>query len=183
MSRLDDFRRAKDHFFAHNPQSPLTATQREQFRGLAYFPENPALVIHAELEESDDHAKVSMPTSDGALQIYRRAGRVRFAIDGREGRLTLFASDPDHGLFLPFRDGTSGRETYGAGRYLDVGAPTGGRVVVDFNYAYNPSCAYNEQWSCPLPPAENWLSVPIRAGEQRFQDGDEHERAGLSSAG
>jgi uncharacterized protein (DUF1684 family) len=90
-------------------------------------------------------------------------------VDGRPTRITLFTSPEMHELFLPFRDATSGRETYGAGRYLEVDPPDAdGRVVVDFNLAYNPYCAYNPDWSCPIPPGENWLDVPIRAGERTF---------------
>jgi hypothetical protein len=94
---------------------------------------------------------------------------VRFEVGGEPARVTLFASPDTHELFLPFRDATSGKETYGAGRYLEVEPPNAdGRVVVDFNDAYNPYCAYNASWSCPIPPGENWLAVPIRAGERSF---------------
>src|SRR5205823_4054425 len=82
-------------------------------------------------------------------------------------RLMLYASDDSDELFVPFRDATSGQETYGAGRYLEIHAH-GDNVVIDFNYAYNPNCAYDPAWSCPLPPIENWLKVPIRAGEKAF---------------
>ena len=100
----------------------------------------------------------------------RRAGLVRFDVDGESAQATLFSDDDDPGLFLPFRDATSGRETYGAGRYLDVQPPDAdGDVVIDFNLAYNPYCAYSEGFSCPLPPAENRLDVPIRAGEMTFE--------------
>jgi hypothetical protein len=93
---------------------------------------------------------------------------VHFDVDGRTATLTLFGSHDSDDLFLPFRDATSGQETYGAGRYIDVGAARDGRVTVDFNLAYNPYCAYNPSYSCPLPPRENWLDVPIRAGEQDY---------------
>jgi uncharacterized protein (DUF1684 family) len=76
--------------------------------------------------------------------------------------------------FLPFRDRTSGHETYGAGRYVEVAPARDGRVVVDFNYAYNPNCAYSPDWSCPLPPPENWLKVPLEAGEKNFEGGEPH---------
>ena len=82
----------------------------------------------------------------------------------------MYASEDMDELFVPFRDATSGKETYGAGRYLEVESPgPDGRVRVDFNAAYNPYCAYNPDWSCPIPPGENWLSVPIRAGEKTFE--------------
>jgi uncharacterized protein (DUF1684 family) len=170
MSELDDFRSDKDAFFREHPGSPLTAEQRASFSGLAYFAEAPALVIAATLdrEHVDLDEAIAMPTTTGGTQVYRRAGVVRFEVEGAPASVTLFASPDMHDLFLPFRDATSGGETYGAGRYLEVEPPDAGRVVVDFNYAYNPYCAYNASWSCPIPPGENWLAVPIRAGERAF---------------
>lgn len=169
MSELEDFRRRKDEFFGHHPQSPLTPEQRASFTGLAYFPEHPGLVIGSELDtDVDRDEEIVMQTTTGGTQVYRRAGVVRFDVDGALARITLFESDLQHELFVPFRDATSGKETYGAGRYLDVEPPKDGRVVVDFNYAYSPFCCYNENWSCPIPPRENWLTVPIRAGEKDF---------------
>ena len=114
-----------------------------------------------------------MATTTGAEQVYRPFGFVSFQVDGEPTQVTLYASEGSHELFLPFRDATSGHETYGAGRYLDLHAH-GDEVVIDFNYAYNPYCAYNPDWSCPLPPAENWLKVPIRAGEKEFPGSREH---------
>jgi uncharacterized protein (DUF1684 family) len=172
MSALDDFRAAKDRAFRRLSESPLTPSQRRGFTGLAYFPENPNLIVEAKMEIADDEGEeVMLETSTGDTTTYRRAGIVRFAVDGQPTRVTLFAADERDELFLPFRDATAGTETYGAGRYLEVSLPgDDGRVVVDFNYAYNPYCAYNGDWSCPLPPVENWLSVPIRAGEKAFPD-------------
>ncbi len=168
MSELDKFRREKDEFFSNDPRSPLTPEQRRVFSGLAYFPESRALVIEAELDTGIDHGEVRMQTSTGDVQVYRPAGVVRFEVDGGPAQITLYESDRQHELFVPFRDATSGHETYGAGRYLEVDPPEGGRVVVDFNLVYNPYCCYNESWSCPIPPRENWLDVPIRAGEKDF---------------
>lgn len=172
VSELEDFRRAKDDFFAHHPQSPLTDEQRQRFTGLAYYPEDPGFRFEAELETEgvDGDEDVVMHTTGGGEQVYRRAGVVRLAVDGQQARITLFESDLQHELFVPFRDATSGTQTYGAGRYLEVEPPADGRVVVDFNLAYNPSCAYNPLWACPIPPGENWLAVPIRAGEKTFPD-------------
>jgi uncharacterized protein (DUF1684 family) len=180
MSELDEFRASKDAFFREHPQSPLTDDQRSRFGGLSYYPEAPALVIRAPLETEgvDRDEVISLPTTTGGHQEYRRAGVVRFEVDGTEARVTLFASPESDELFLPFRDATSGGETYGAGRYLEVEPPAlDGRVEVDFNYAYNPYCAYNPEWSCPIPPGENWLAVPIRAGERTFSDADERGAA------
>ncbi len=115
-----------------------------------------------------------METSTGEAQVYDRAGVMRFSVDGEPAQVTLYRPQGENTLFLPFRDALSGKETYGAGRYLDVAPAHNGHVVVDFNYAYNPSCAYNPKYSCPLPPAENWLKVPIRAGEKKFTAGEDH---------
>jgi uncharacterized protein len=171
MTDLEDFRADKDEFFRDDPRSPLTPNQRSGFGGLAYFPEEPGLEIHANLETQgvDRDEAIEMQTTTGGLQVYRRAGVVRFEVDGESAVVTLYASEDMRELFLPFRDATSGKETYGAGRYLEVDLPgPDGRVRVDFNTAYNPYCAYNPDWSCPIPPGENWLSVPIRAGEKTF---------------
>ncbi len=168
MSRLKEFRKSKDQFFGGDHDSPLEGEQRRDFKGLAYFPENRDLVIDAPLDTAVEPGEVRMQTSTGEEQVYRRAGKLRFAVGGEQAELTLYTSPSQHDLFLPFRDATSGTETYGAGRYLEVAPARDGRVVVDFNYAYNPYCAYNARWSCPLPPTENWLKVPIRAGEKNF---------------
>ena len=171
MSELEEFRAAKDTFFRDDPRSPLTLEQRSAFEGLTYFEENPALVIRAplEIEGVDPTERIVMQTTTGDERVYRRAGKVRFEVGGEPTEVTLYSSQDMHELFLPFRDATSGDETYGAGRYLEVDPPASdGSVVVDLNYAYNPYCAYNPEWSCPIPPGENWLHVPVRAGERSF---------------
>jgi uncharacterized protein (DUF1684 family) len=172
-SELHEFRAEKDDFFGHDPRAPLTPAQQRTFKGLAYFAENPNLQIRAKIDRAVKPGEVRMATTTGEEQVYRRFGVVRFEVDGEAAELTLYGSAGSHDLFLPFRDATSGKETYGAGRYLDLHAH-GDEVVIDFNYAYNPSCAYNPDWSCPLPPAENWLRVPVRAGEKTFEDGPAH---------
>lgn len=171
MSALSEFRRRKDEVFRSSEHSPIPERERREFEGLRYFPENPDLVVTATLDPPDDQAPFTVVTSTGDQLTYRRAGRIAFSVDGEPVSLSLLASDDQPGLFLPFRDATSGRETYGAGRYLDlhVHAHPGDEITVDFNYAYNPSCAYDDAWSCPLPPPENWLQVPIRAGEQVYR--------------
>ncbi|MEX1046399.1 MAG: DUF1684 domain-containing protein [Actinomycetota bacterium] len=166
---LQGSRHDKDAFFAQDPRSPLRVEQRNAFAGLVYFPEDLALVFRVRLDPPDDRSSVSMPTTDGRTQIYARRGTLRFEVDDGPGRLTLFSSERAGG-FLPFRDRTNGRETYAGGRYLDVEIRDG-VVLLDFNRAYNPYCAYNPDWSCPIPPPENWLEVPIRAGECAFADG------------
>jgi uncharacterized protein len=169
MSELDVFRAAKDRFFKEHPHSPLTDEQRETFSGLRYFPENLALRLALSLERFETPSTIVMATSTGDTRVYERLGRVCFAVDGQEATLTLFADESGR-LFLPFADALAGQETYGAGRYLDPELLDDGRVLLDFNLAYNPSCAYNDDWSCPITPPENRLAVAIRAGEQVFPD-------------
>ena len=174
MSALQDFRERKDEFYRTSHDSPLDRSQRKFFHGLQYFAENSDLVVTAALEAPENPGQITLETSTGDSQTYRRAGVVNFAVDGEPTRITLFQSDQSDQFFVPFRDATSGRETYGAGRYLEVDPSQDGKVVVDFNYAYNPYCAYNAQWSCPLPPVENWLPLAIRAGERDFPDHEAH---------
>ena len=109
-----------------------------------------------------------MPTTTGEVRAYRRSGKVSFEVDGEPATLTLYTTPHGNGWFVPFRDATSGTETYGAGRYLDLERTGDGSVMLDFNLAYNPYCAYDQRYSCPLPPVENWLQVPIRAGERNY---------------
>ena len=168
MSELDDFRLAKDRFFGHDSQSPLTAAQKKNFTGLRYFPENPQLKLEVQMEPSLDAGTVELPTSTGDVQIYERVGRFRFEVDGQWAELTIF--EGVNGLFLPFVDSLAGVETYPGGRYLEPQPLPGGRFLVDFNLSYNPYCAYNAQWSCPLTPFENRLKLAVRAGEMIFDD-------------
>ena len=166
MSELQRFRAGKDRFFAEDPDSPLTPAQKHHFKGLHYFPENRALRLELAVEEFPEKATVKMQTTTGAIQTYERFGRIKFSVEGQEVALTVFASED--GFFLPFADSLAGVETYGAGRYLEPEPAGKGKFLVDFNYAYNPYCAYNEAWSCPITPAENRLKAPIRAGETAY---------------
>jgi len=167
MTALDQFRKEKDDFFKHYPDSPLTREQKKTFTGLRYFPENPDLALEVTVEVFPERQTIVMQTSTGDEQEYQRFGRFHFVVDGQEAALTLYATGHDY--FLPFADSLAGTETYPAGRYLEPEPLGNGRFRVDFNTAYNPYCAYNDRWSCPLPPAENRLKVPIRAGEKIFE--------------
>lgn len=172
MTPLQDFRREKDAFFQSHPQSPLTPEQKRAFKELNYFPENPALRLEVTVEEFNPQATVTMQTSTGEVREYQRFGKFRFAVDGQEAELTVYSGE--HGFFLPFVDSLAGTETYGAGRYLEPEPLGGGNFRVDFNLAYNPYCAYNDAWSCPLTPFENRVKVAVRAGEKLFT-GVSHE--------
>ena len=166
MSELTDFRAEKDEFLGRHPQSPLTPEQKRGFVGLQYFPENDALRLEVQAEPLFDQQPMQMQTSTGGVQMYIRHARFKFQVDGQEAELTIYQSE--NGYFLPFVDSLAGKETYPAGRYLEPESLPGNRFLVDFNLAYNPYCAYNEMWSCPITPAENRLKVPIRAGEKLF---------------
>lgn len=168
MSDLTAYRMEKDQFFGRHPQSPLTPDQRQSFTGLKYFPENDELRLEVEVELFKDQESMQMQTSTGGVQTYVRHGRFKFQVEGEDAELTIYQNE--HGYFLPFVDSLAGRETYPAGRYLEPEALPGNRFFVDFNLAYNPFCAYNEMWSCPITPAENRLKVPIRAGEKLFHE-------------
>ncbi len=165
--QLLEQRRAKDDFFRTSHHSPLAHDDRHGFEGLDYFAPDPDLVFNLEVEPGDG-SEVQFPTSDDRVKTYRKAGRVSFEVDGDTAELTLY--DTGHpGYFIPFRDKTSGDSTYGAGRYLDIDPNDDGTVTIDFNLAYNPSCVYSDDYSCPLPPIENWLQVPIEAGEKMYE--------------
>jgi uncharacterized protein len=168
MSELTDFRTEKDEFFRRHPQSPLTPEQRKNFTGINYFPENDALRLEVIVAPFKDQEHIQMQTSTGGVQDYIRFGRFQFKVEGQETELTIYKAD--YGYFLPFVDSLAGKETYPAGRYLEPEALPGNRFFVDFNLAYNPYCAYNEMWSCPITPPENRLKVPIRAGEKLFHE-------------
>ena len=173
MSALTHLRQQIDDFMAHHPQSPLDPADRANFTGLPYYDEDDAFVFEVDVARFPAaEPPIEMATSTGGTQLFRRWGAFTFTADGQEASLTIYSNE--HGFFLPFKDSTNGRETYGAGRYLDDHRPglerlSENKMRIDFNFCYNPYCAYNEAYTCPLPPAENWLKVPIRAGEKGFK--------------
>ncbi len=175
--RLRAFRDAKDRLFAAHPQSPIPAGERAAFAGLAYWPHEPRLRLLAHLEPDAEAPSLDLPVSAGDPFAFNRVGWVSFPVDGAIQRLAVYwLAGYGGGVFIPFRDATSGVETYGGGRYLwdsvkgaDLGS-SGDELVLDFNYAYHPSCTYDPRWSCPLAPRDNWLTVPIPAGERLTPD-------------
>jgi uncharacterized protein len=169
------WRAGRDELFAHHPQSPLTPEGRAAFAWLSYFPHDPAARVTAEVVAADPVA-FEVPASAGPAMAFRRFGVARFTLGGVACELELYWLDAyGGGLFVPFADATSGKETYGAGRYLldtvkgaDLGMEAG-RLVLDFNLAYNPSCSYDPRWACPLSPPANRLAVAVRAGERHVE--------------
>jgi uncharacterized protein (DUF1684 family) len=169
IDALEAQRAEKDAYFRQNPYSPLEPEDRQNFSGLKYYEPDLAFQYILQLQPADPEP-ITLQTNTGDEQIYNRIGTVQFEVDGEPARAAIYQSTDRNDLFLPFRDATSGKETYGAGRYLEPVDLGNGEVLVDFNLAYNPYCAYSPNFSCPLPPVENWLKVPIRAGEKKFKE-------------
>jgi len=164
-------RREKDEFFADHPQSPIPPARREAFDGLRYFEPDPAYRVDATVTVHDEPDPVEMETTAGNPVRYLRQMTFTFDVDSEEHTLAGYRQEGDDGpLFVPFRDKTTGQESYEKGRYMELEPArqlADGEVApIDFNLAYNPFCAYSETFSCPLPPEENWLGTTIRAGER-----------------
>lgn len=175
IKEIEAIRREKDYFFKTDPESPVPYALRAEFRGLAYFPIDSKYRVRAKLVKDPNPQKIFLTTSKGVPREMIRVGFFEFEIDGTTQRLAAYKAIPqpghpheDESLFVPFRDATSGKKTYGAARYLDIPEQKGDEYLLDFNLAYNPYCAYNDDYVCPFPPRENWLSIPIRAGEKNF---------------
>ncbi len=171
---LDRNRHEKDAAFASDSDSPIPRGERAAFRGLTYFPPDPAWRYAGWIERYPTATRITIVTTNGERRPCERWGRVTFTRTGRELTLQVYRmlDLPDRpggeGLFLPFKDVTTGKETYPAGRYVDLLGPDGGPFVLDFNTAYNPSCAYGEpeRFQCPVTPAENVLPIAVTAGER-----------------
>lgn len=170
------WRQERDQIFAHHPQSALTPAQKATFTGLAYHPYDPTWRFEVAVDTAVEPTIFPIETAHDGIVRAQRVGQVALTVAGTQLSLSLFwLLGYGGGLFLPFRDATNGQTTYGGGRYLldtikhaDLGQTPDGKLILDFNYAYNPSCAYNPQWSCPLAPPENWLPALVPVGEQAF---------------
>jgi hypothetical protein len=172
---IEQQRRDKDRYFKSDPQSPLPDKDKKNFRGLPYFPVNLKFRFEGPIHRYPKRETFEIIANDGEKRKTLRYGFFEFQLDGRQYRLQVYKlldlpKHYSHLLFVPFTDATSGRESYGGGRYLDLEERPDNRYVVDFNLAYNPSCAYGKEgYSCPLPPAENHLPVRIEAGEKKWE--------------
>lgn len=166
-------RKEKDVFFAFHEQSPIPPEERVTFTGLEYYPPDFKYRFEIELKKSQRKEIIEINDTAKNLRMFIKWGEFRFPIDRKEYALQAYKSDPnEEGLFIPFRDATSGSETYGAGRYLDLNPErdrtADGKWILDFNRAYNPFCAYSDAYACPFVPPENWLKVAILAGEKKY---------------
>jgi uncharacterized protein (DUF1684 family) len=167
-------RREKDAAFRSGTNSPIPEEERGSFNGLAYYPFQPSLRFQVRLVRYPRPELLRLGTSTGEMRDALRYGYFEFEAQGRICRLQVYRTMEDiqsggRELFIPFRDATSGRETYGGGRYIDLPENTSGIYDLDFNEAYNPYCAYAKTYSCPLPPQENTLPLPIEAGEKNYR--------------
>lgn len=171
------FRAYRDQEFRDPERSPLEKWELRRFKGLNYFKLNSAFKVRAEFVRTPDEKKFSMPTSSGSTKVYVKYGELKFELHGQPHVLGIYQSEAlsqtekyKNYLLIPFKDLTSGKETYGGGRYIDFEIPSSASVTLDFNLAYNPSCAYSSRFNCPIPPRENHLKTKIRAGEKVYKN-------------
>lgn len=170
LVREQNRRDEKDEFFRTQPDSPVPDSLKAIFPGLTYFDLDHKYRVTAQLERFKNPPIVKIPTNTDEPEEYLVAGNLRFNLKGQEFILLAYQKNKNDGraLFVPFRDATSGKESYGGGRYMDVHTRENDRVDLDFNKAYNPYCVYNYSYVCPVPPPENTLSIAIEAGERDF---------------
>ena len=165
-------RAEKDSYLSTDAKSPIPQEQRGDFKGLDYFPPERAFFFRLALHEHPEQEVIEVKDSKGNNRRYIRWGEFRFEIDRVRCVLQAYKSEPgEERLFVPFKDVTSGKETYGAGRYLDLEFGecfSDGKWVLDFNEAFSPYCAYSHNYACPLVPPENWLKVRVEAGERNY---------------
>lgn len=175
------FREGRDREFRNKNTSPLLDEDFLNFKGLNYFDIDEKFAVKAEFTKTPDEKYFMMPTTSGISAKYVKVGVLRFQIDGKEQMLAVYQSErvltdetwrKKYGgsYFIPFRDLTNGKETYGGGRYIYMKIPDADETILDFNLTFNPSCAYgSDKYSCPIPPKENFLQVKIFAGEKKFE--------------
>jgi len=170
--KLELERENKDKFFRKYLQSPISIEERSTFKGLNYYPADRKYRFELELHEHKKKEKIRVQDTQGNERELLCWGEFRFKIDDNECVLQVYKINPiEEKIFIPFRDTTNSEETYGAGRYIDLEPGeyySEGKWVLDFNKAYNPWCAYSAYYACPFVPPENWLKVPVRAGEKNY---------------
>src|SRR4030042_1819222 len=169
---LKTFREKRDRFFKEGSQSPLKEGDRKKFKGLSYYPIDLKYAMVGIMDRYPTEPKplyVTLPTNKETGRKYVKYGRFKFRWEGKMHTLQIYRPLGGGELFLPFKDKTSETETYPKGRYLSVEPMPGGKVLIDFNRAVNPFCQFNEKYTCPYAPEENWMNIVIGAGEKRFR--------------
>jgi len=172
--RVHKWRKERDVFFKTHQRSPLLPADKKNFKGLKYYPLDNQYVFYGKIERFILHINnpkyyATFLTNKGTNKRYIRYGKFHFMLDGKEFPMEIYKSILSDSLFIPFKDKTNGKETYEGGRYIDAEILQDYKMVLDFNMAYNPSCAYNEKFICVLPPRGNILDIEIRAGEKHFK--------------
>ncbi|WP_114751662.1 DUF1684 domain-containing protein [Pleomorphovibrio marinus] len=158
-------------YLKFNADSPLTQEQKQSLEALDFYDVDPTYKVKARMEPVEDRKMMEIPLTDGSVEKYVRHSFAIFELKGKDVKLLLLqaADETDRrNFFLAFADDTSGEETYGGGRYLNLRQDGQRSITIDFNLAYNPYCAYNPDFACPLPPKENLLEIPILAGEKNY---------------
>jgi hypothetical protein len=169
-----EWRKERDEFFKSHQRSPLTPKEKKVFKGLKYYAFDPTYAFSGEIKRTILHINnpdyyATFLTNKGTNKRYIRYGKFHFQLNGKEYVLGIYKSILSDILFIPFKDRTNGKETYEGGRYIDAEVLPGYKMVLDFNMAYHPSCAYNEKFICVLPPRENMMEVEILAGEMNYK--------------
>jgi uncharacterized protein (DUF1684 family) len=172
--RILNWRKERDAFFKNHQRSPLLPNEKSHFRGLKYYPFDPKYHFSGQIERFVFHINnpkyyATFLTNKGTNKRYLRYGKFHFRLGEKEYTLEIYKSILSDMLFIPFKDETNGKETYEGGRYIDAEILPEYNMILDFNMAYNPSCAYNEKFICVLPPRENILGLEIRVGERNFR--------------
>lgn len=164
---IEAARTERNLFFKEHYASPMPDEDQAVFTGLDYFPVEPGWQISATIHPTDPH-KMDVPSTSGMDSAYTTIGSAEVTVGDSAYDLVML-DDGDGGVFIPFRDGTCGSESYAGGRYVAVSTDEQGRSFLDFNTAYNPWCVYDEDFVCPLPPPTNWIEEPIPAGEKKYR--------------
>lgn len=174
--KSEKFQKSLNKEFANKKTSPLVLDALKKFKGLDFYPINERFIIEAELVRTPNEEPFEMPTTTNRKPIYKKFGEIHFTFNGKKQQLDVFQDmnlitkeEYKSHLFLPFTDLTSGVATYGGGRYIDMEIPEGDSLLLNFNLAYNPYCAYNPKYSCPIPPESNFLNVEIHAGVKDYK--------------
>jgi hypothetical protein len=172
--RVLEWRKERDEFFRTHQRSPLTPSMKRDFKSLKYYPFNSKYIFLGQIERYIFHINnpkyyATFLTNKGTNKRYIRYGKFHFNLDGKKYTIEIYKSILSDNLFIPFKDKTNGKESYEGGRYIDAEILEGYKMILEFNMAYHPSCAYNDNFICVLPPKENTLDIEIRAGEKNFK--------------
>ena len=177
VAAAEKFQSELNKSYADSLKSPLMKDDLKQFKGLDFYPIDEKYIVEAIFIRTKKEKSFKMKTTTSRTPIYKKYGELHFSIDGKELKLNVYQNVDlkkkpgyDDYLFLPFSDLTCGKDSYIGGRYIDMRIPNSEKVIVDFNQAYNPYCAYNYEYSCPIVPLENDLDIEILAGVKKFHD-------------